>query len=192
MGTAFRTVRGRGRVYNPGYLENGMHNPRTLTGESVMVSRSKTPARMSGPKVTASARAASASLTRKKFSECIRKGHPELQAVAQAIRRLVKRLLPASIETINPWGIPTFSLHGPIALLMVGKHHLTLGFTRGTSLDDPTRLLDGTGKNLRHVKLRELVDVRNPSLGKLILYAANLNRATPLTDSMRPEKSKTA
>jgi hypothetical protein len=37
---------------------------------------------------------------------------------------------------------------------MVGKNHVTFGFHYGTSLDDPERLLEGTGKNLRHVKLR--------------------------------------
>jgi hypothetical protein len=155
-----------------------------------MTSKSKAASRKRNPTEPVAAGASSTSLTRKRFNDCIQKGNPELQSVAQAIRRLVKKLLPASAETINPWGIPTFSFHGPIALLVVGKNHVTFGFTRGTSLDDPTRLLDGTGKNLRHVKLRELADVRNPSLGKLILHSANLNRATPLTNSMRPEKTK--
>jgi hypothetical protein len=157
-----------------------------------MTSKTKAASRKRNPTGPAAVRASSTSLTRKRFDDCIQKGNPELQSVAQAVRRLVKKLLPASVETINPWGIPTFSFHGPIALLMVGKNHVTLGFTRGTSLDDPARLLDGTGKNLRHVKLRELAEVRNPSLGKLILHSAKLNRETPLTDSMRPEKTKKA
>ena len=157
-----------------------------------MTSKGKVASLNSSPKVPAIARVSSISLTRNRFNDCIHKGSPELQAVAQAIRGLVKKLVPASAETINPWGIPTFSFHGPIALLMVGKHHVTFGFARGSSLDDRARLLEGTGKNLRHVKLKELADVRNPSLSKLILHAAKLNRATPLTNSMRPVKRKKA
>lgn len=62
---------------------------------------------------------------------------------------------------------------------------MTFGFSRGTSLTDSTGLLEGTGKNLRHVKLKTSEQVRDPNLRKLIVEAAALNRRTPLTPSMR-------
>ena len=71
---------------------------------------------------------------------------------------------------------------------MVGKKHVTFVFSRGTSLTDSAGLLEGTGKNLRHVKLRELEQVRDPNLRKLIVEAAELNRETPLTPSIRVKK----
>ena len=40
--------------------------------------------------------------------------------------------------------------------IIVGKNHVTLGFTRGTSLEDSAELLEGKGKNLRHVKVKEV------------------------------------
>ena len=121
----------------------------------------------------------------KAFDACVRRGNPALESVAEELRRLVKKTVPGSRETINPWGIPTFDFHGPICLLMVGKNHVTFGFTRGTSLADAAKLLEGTGKNLRHVKLKETAQVRDPNLRRLIHEAAALNREKPLTPSMR-------
>jgi hypothetical protein len=34
------------------------------------------------------------------------------------------------------------------------KAHVNVGFFNGTSLDDPAGLLEGTGKRMRHVKVR--------------------------------------
>src|SRR3954453_4094435 len=34
------------------------------------------------------------------------------------------------------------------------KAHVNVGFFRGAEIDDPERLLEGTGKFMRHVKLR--------------------------------------
>lgn len=114
----------------------------------------------------------------------------KLRAVAEGIRRLVKKTLPGSAEAVNPWGIPTFDSHGPICFMMVGKNHVTFGFPRGTSLGDPDGLLEGTGKNLRHMKLRDTAQLRAASVRRLLLEAAALNRETPLTSSMRVKKRK--
>jgi hypothetical protein len=124
----------------------------------------------------------------KLIDACIHRGNPKLKPVADEIRRLVKETIPESIEAINPWGIPAFDFHGPICFMMVGKHHITLGFSRGTSLSDAANLLEGTGKNLRHVKLTDAGPLPAAALTKLIRQAATLNRAAPLTPSMRPTK----
>ena len=55
---------------------------------------------------------------------------------------------------------------------MVGKNHVTFGFHFGTSLQDPERLLEGTGKNIRHVKLRALEDVKRKGLKEMVEAAA--------------------
>jgi hypothetical protein len=120
----------------------------------------------------------------------IQRSNPNLKSVADEIRRLVKTTIPESIEAVNPWGIPAFDFHGPICFMMVGKHHITLGFTRGTSLNDSAGLLEGTGKNLRHVKLTGAAPLPAAALTKLIRQAAILNRASPLTPSMRPTKKR--
>lgn len=52
------------------------------------------------------------------------------------------------------------------------QHHATLGFHRGTSLDDPQELLEGTGKEMRHVKLKSAGEVDAAALESLVKQAA--------------------
>ena len=51
------------------------------------------------------------------------------------------------------------------------KAHVNVGFFRGAEIADPERLLVGTGKFMRHVKLRPEVDVDAAALMKLIKTA---------------------
>ncbi len=48
------------------------------------------------------------------------------------------------------------------------KSHVNVGFFRGAELADPERLLEGTGKYMRHVKLRPERSVDATALVKLI------------------------
>ena len=48
------------------------------------------------------------------------------------------------------------------------KAHVNVGFFRGAEIADPQRLLEGTGKFMRHVKLRPESDVNATALRKLI------------------------
>jgi hypothetical protein len=48
------------------------------------------------------------------------------------------------------------------------KAHVNVGFFRGAELADPEGLLEGTGKFMRHVKLRPERDVAATPLLKLI------------------------
>ena len=49
--------------------------------------------------------------------------------------------------------------------------HVNVGFFRGAEIADPERLLEGTGKFMRHVKLRPESDVDATALTKLIEIA---------------------
>jgi len=48
------------------------------------------------------------------------------------------------------------------------KAHVNVGFFRGTEIADPSGLLEGTGKFMRHVKLRPECDVDATALLTLI------------------------
>ena len=62
----------------------------------------------------------------------------------------------------------------PFAYVNVFKSHTNVGFFYGAYLDDPARLLQGTGKNMRHVKLKPGLDRDSDALGNLI-HAAYLD-----------------
>jgi hypothetical protein len=48
------------------------------------------------------------------------------------------------------------------------KAHVNVGFFFGALLDDPARLVEGTGKRGRHVKLRPGREVDSDALGRLV------------------------
>jgi hypothetical protein len=112
----------------------------------------------------------------------------ELQSAAYALRRIVKKAVPKSKEAVNPWRIPTFDFHGPLCFLMIGKHHITFGFPRGSWLKDSAGLLEGTGKNLRHVKIKPSSQINQAGLRELLRESAGINRESPLGVAMRPKK----
>jgi len=126
---------------------------------------------------------------KKWIDDYVDKKPAELAGIAGKLRKLVKKTVANTKESVNPWKIPTFESHGPMCFFMVGKNHVTFGFLRGTSLPDPARLLEGTGKNLRHVKLRTVDDLSNPALRKLIEAAARQNKKEPM-EGMKPKKNK--
>src|SRR5690242_11871834 len=108
----------------------------------------------------------------------------KLGAVAEAVRVLMKKAVKGVEEYVNPWKIPSFDSNGPLCCFMIGKEHVTFAFMRGAALPDPEKLLEGTGKGVRHVKLRSLAEVKRPGVKKLIAEAVKLNRKDPPSGMM--------
>ena len=135
-----------------------------------------------------SAKAVSGAAAPKAIDTYVQRRNPALKDVVSAVRWLVKQAVPSAAEAINPWGVPVFELNGTLCFLMVGKQHVSLGFAQGTSLSDPGKLLEGTGKNIRHVKLKKPEQVSDPHLRSLLLEAAVLNGKEPLNAAMRTGK----
>ena len=118
----------------------------------------------------------------------------KFEGVAKAVRALVKKAVKGVEEYVNPWKIPSFDSNGPLCCFMVGKEHVTFAFMRGAALPDPEKLLEGTGKGVRHVKLRSVADVKRPGVKKLIAEAAKLNKKDPpsgIMVGMEKRKRKT-
>jgi hypothetical protein len=56
----------------------------------------------------------------------------------------------------------------PFGYVNVFRSHVNVGFFQGAGLRDPHRLLQGTGRHMRHVKLRPGVDCDAEALSRLI------------------------
>lgn len=55
--------------------------------------------------------------------------------------------------------------------------HVNMGFDRGTELDDSDSRLAGTGKLIRHIRLKSIADTRDPAVVRLIEQAVEQGRA---------------
>jgi hypothetical protein len=56
----------------------------------------------------------------------------------------------------------------PFAYVNVFTSHVNVGFFQGASLPDPAGMLQGTGKFMRHVKIRPETATNAPALSRLI------------------------
>lgn len=69
-------------------------------------------------------------------------------------------------------GCPVACVGGAaFAYVNVFKAHANVGFFYGAELADPARLLEGSGKRMRHVKLKPDVDLDSGALAALIAAA---------------------
>ena len=57
------------------------------------------------------------------------------------------------------------------AYIMPMRGYVNLGFYQGALLADPQRLLEGTGKGLRHAKIRSLAEANRPAVRALVSAA---------------------
>ena len=67
---------------------------------------------------------------------------------------------------------PTACINGAaFGYVAVFKAHVNIGFFTGAYLDDSHNLLEGTGKRMRHVKIRPHADIDSQALEDLINVA---------------------
>ena len=108
------------------------------------------------------------------FNKLLSTYHKDVQDLARQVRALIFEVVPEVSENVYPamnvvrYGLEGNKLAGLVFYLSPLKERVNLGFNHGTSLPDPKGLLEGTGKNLRHVKVRSAEDVRNPALRALL------------------------
>ncbi|GAB3063031.1 DUF1801 domain-containing protein [Virgibacillus ainsalahensis] len=69
------------------------------------------------------------------------------------------------------WGMPSYSRSGNICYLQPSKKHVNLGFYSGAMLKDKDNLLEGTGKQMRHIRIKKLEDIQPEKIKSLIQEA---------------------
>jgi hypothetical protein len=75
-------------------------------------------------------------------------------------------------------GCPTACVgDAAFAYVAAYRDHVNVGFFLGALLEDPARLLEGTGKRGRHVKLRPGRSIDSAALGRLVRAAYDETRA---------------
>jgi hypothetical protein len=97
------------------------------------------------------------------------KEHPgELGAIAHHWFEVMRKSGDEVRELLHD-GCPVACLgDAPFAYVNVFASHVNVGFFHGATLPDPARLLQGTGKFMRHVKLRPGTATAAASLSTLI------------------------
>lgn len=95
----------------------------------------------------------------------------ELGAIAAHWFRMMRSCGDEVRELLHD-GCPVACLgNAPFGYVNVFTSHVNVGFFLGAELPDPQNLLQGSGKRMRHVKLRPDTPVNAASLAKLVAAA---------------------
>jgi hypothetical protein len=107
--------------------------------------------------------------------EFIKTYNPEVQSICLQLRKIALELLPNSEEILyTGWKNFAYgtgesrSENDLIIYIAPFKDSVNLGFYRGVNLNDPKNLLKGTGKLMRHVKIKSMTDLPIEDLKHLI------------------------
>ena len=111
------------------------------------------------------------------FKDILDIASPELRPVCESLRSLVASQHAGFVEVVWPnhkiasFGVGPKKMTQHYAYIAVQSSHINLGFYHGASLADPTGLLEGTGKELRHVKIRDLPSAKSTAVASLLRQA---------------------
>lgn len=92
-------------------------------------------------------------------------------AILKVLRKLVHESVPDTVEQFK-WSRPVFRATTDFAYLSTTKTYVTLGFYKASGIKDPKGLLECSGKEMRHLKLRTLAYVDGPTLKRWLKAAA--------------------
>ena len=138
-----------------------------------------------------------------------------LKPYDRAIRELALGIRAIVIEEIRPCCEHIYDAYNAVALgygptdrfkdgichIAVYTRHVNLGFNRGASLDDPYRLLKGSGKSIRHITIRVPSDLNRPEIrdylrrareqaGHLIGARTGMTALTSVVKGIYPKKRR--
>ncbi|MCI4352867.1 MAG: DUF1801 domain-containing protein [Thermoplasmata archaeon] len=98
--------------------------------------------------------------------------------IADRVSELIRTEAPM-LRVEKHWGHPWFVGTDMVCAVGAFAQHVGVEFWRGSTVPDPDHLLEGSGKNLRHVKVRSLDEASSPRLVRLLRNAVALDRKEP-------------
>jgi hypothetical protein len=98
---------------------------------------------------------------------------PQIQAIERALRVTIQSAFPAAVEQVDfgnkliAFG-RSMKVRGLLFAIIAHRNWVNLQLADGAVLPDPDGLVEGTGKRIRHVKIRSVEAASSPSVVALI------------------------
>lgn len=114
-----------------------------------------------------------------------------IQELVLALRQVVLEEMAPCCEYILEVYIvsliygPTHRVKDAICYIGVQTDHVNLGFHRGAEMADPKRILEGDGKQMRHIKIRNMPDLLRPAVRNYLREACDRAGHDVTTDRER-------
>jgi hypothetical protein len=100
--------------------------------------------------------------------------HPaDLQAIERALRATIRGAFPEAVEQVDfgnkliAFG-RSMKMRGLLFAIIAHKTWVNLQLADGADLPNPNGLIEGTGKRIRHVKIRSVEQASSPAVLALI------------------------
>lgn len=103
---------------------------------------------------------------------------PAIRQICETLRNIIFNGDPELRESIK-WGNPVYEKNGRVLYLSATDLYVTLGFFQGARLTDPGGRIQGTGKAMRHVKVRALEDIDTGQFASWVSEALTLDSQSP-------------
>ena len=108
------------------------------------------------------------------FDEALFGSSSQVKEIAKQLRKLIIDFYPEVVEV--PWpkqkiigyGVGPKKMSEQFCYIGAHREHVNLGFYYGAELSDLKGLLEGTGKKLRHIEVREVEEVDQPDLRHIV------------------------
>ena len=102
----------------------------------------------------------------------------DLRGITAELCAVARKNMPGAHEIIYHDALGYSTSGSPfdrICYIAPQRGYVNFGFDFGVGLFDPSKLLEGTGARMRHVKIRSVEEAKNQALAKLV--AATWKRA---------------
>jgi hypothetical protein len=121
----------------------------------------------------AEARAAAVAATEADVDRLLSEHPPELAAIERALRVTIRSAVPDAVEHVDfgnkliAFG-RSMKMRGLLFAIIAHKDWVNLQLADGAELPDPDGLVEGSGKRIRHVKIRTVEAATSPAVVALI------------------------
>lgn len=108
------------------------------------------------------------------FEDAMAGANGLVMAIVIRLRQLILDVYPDAIELpwpkqhIASYGVGPKKMTEHFCYIGVQRNYVNLGFYYGAQLSDPEQLLEGTGNNLRHIKIKTVDDVDRLAIRQMI------------------------
>ena len=107
------------------------------------------------------------------FETLLAPSSPEVSATARALRAAIEDAIPAAIQKVDqPDRLLAFgtgpALRDMLFAIIPHTAHVNLQLADGADLPNPDGLIEGTGKRVRHVKVRSVADASSDGVQRVV------------------------
>lgn len=117
------------------------------------------------------------------FDELMAQTEVRMRPIARRLRKVVLSVDPGAVEVVRlgdraaTYGLGPKKMSEGYVYVLPYPGWVNLGFYKGVILPDPGGLLEGSGAQMRHVKVRSLDAASSPAIRALVEAARDERRA---------------